>query len=568
MTTTQFDYIVVGAGSAGSVLANRLTEDASHSVLVLEAGPEDKSPFIKIPGAFAYFMYSKKYNWRYESEPVSDIRHGKPVFCPRGKTLGGSSAVNAMVYIRGHSSDYDHWDAQGNAGWGFDAMLPYFKKSETNERGADDYHGDKGPLYVSDTRNFYPLNERFLRGSQQAGFPLTDDFNGKQFEGAGYYQFTIKDGERCGVSRSYLKPARVRSNLSVQCEAFVERIIFEGKKAVGIVYSKNGNRHVVYANKEILLCGGSFNSPQTLMLSGIGDKEELAQHGINVVHDLPGVGKNLQEHVDACVLVESKKKDGFTVNPRGLMTMFPDIPQYLKSKSGNLANSITQAGAFLKSNPGVDVPDIQMHFVPLLFDDCGRDLKLLSKDGYSLHVCVLRPESRGQVSLKSAKPRDPVKIEFNFLSAEKDRQVLADGIRAARKILASEAFDEYRGEELHPGASVESDEAIIQKCKDRLGLVYHPVGTCKMGTDSDAVVDAELKVHGIENLRVVDASIMPTLVSGNTNAPVIAIAEKAADLILGKQEKTQTAAKADKQSETISEAKHSVSKEKKTEPAL
>lgn len=535
MSTNSFDYIIIGAGSAGCVLANRLSQNGKHSVLVLEAGPEDKSPMIKIPGAFAYFMYSKKYNWRYDAETVPDIRNGQPVFCPRGKTLGGSSAVNAMVYIRGHRSDYDRWGSQGNEGWGYDELLPYFKKSETNERGGDAYHGDKGPLYVSNTQNQYPLNDCFLKGAQQAGYPLSDDFNGEHFEGAGYFQFTIKDGERCGVSRAYLKPAMVRENLTVECEAFVDRIVFENKIATAVEYTQKGVKHRVTAAKEIILSGGSFNSPQTLMLSGIGDKEELQQHGIQVVHDLPGVGKNLQEHVDACVLVKSKKTDGFSASPIGLLKTLPDTFKYLTGKKGNLANSITQAGAFLKSNPEVEVPDIQMHFVPLLFDDCGRDLGLLSQHGYSLHVCVLRPESRGKLSLRSANPQDPIKIDFNFLTQEKDAKVLVDGIRVARKILATEAFAEHRGEEMHPGAEVDSDEALLQKCKDRLGLVYHPTGTCKMGQDPMAVVDSELRVHGVDNLRVVDASIMPTLVSGNTNAPVIAIAEKAADMILNPQ---------------------------------
>ena len=539
MLATEFDYIIVGAGSAGSVLARRLTENTSNSVLVLEAGPEDKSPFIKIPGAFAYFMFSKKYNWRYEAESVKDIRNGNPMFCPRGKTLGGSSAINAMVYIRGHASDYDNWAAQGNEGWGFKDMLPFFKQSECNERGADEYHGDQGPLYVSNTENAYPLNDCFLKGAEQAGYPLNDDFNGPEFEGAGYFQFTIKDGERCGVSRGYLKPAMARPNLTVECDAFVNRVVFKNKAAVAVEYEKHGKTQTVRAKKEIILCGGSFNSPQTLMLSGVGDKEELTRHGIEVVHDLPGVGKNLQEHVDACVLVESKKKDGFTVAPSGLLGMLPDTAKYLTRKKGKLANSITQAGAFLKSNSDVEVPDIQMHFVPLLFDDCGRDIKLMSKHGYSLHVCVLRPESRGKLSLASANPREPIKIDFNFLSAEKDAKVLVDGIRVARKILETDAFAEHRGEEIHPGSNVQSDEDLLQSCKDRLGLVYHPTGTCKMGSDPMAVVDDKLRVHGITGLRVIDASIMPNLVSGNTNAPVIAIAEKAATLIMDPKQTAQ-----------------------------
>ena len=532
MPTTKFDHIVIGAGSAGSVIANRLSKENKHKVLVLEAGPADTLPLIKIPGAFAFFMYSKKYNWAYEAEKVDDIRHGTPMFCPRGKTLGGSSAINAMVYARGHKTDYDRWANQGNDGWSYEQMLPYFKKSETNERGANDYHGGQGPLFVSDVRNDYPLNDCFLAATEQAGYPLNNDFNGENFEGAGYFQFTIKDGERCGVSKAYLKPAMMETKLQVECEAFVNRIIFEGKKAIGVEYLQNNKLFTVYAEREIILCAGAFNSPQMLMLSGIGAKEELEEHGITLVHELPGVGKNLQEHVDACVLVKSLKKDGFSVGPGGLMKMLPDVLKYYKSKTGKLANSITQAGGFLKSNPEVDVPDIQLHFVPLLFDDCGRDVKLLASHGYSLHVCVLRPKSRGKLTLKSADPREPIKIDFNFLSEPEDVKVLVDGIRVARKILKSAAFDDYRGEEIHPGKAIESDEALLQKCKDRLGLVYHPIGTCKMGSDEMAVVDNELKVHGIEGLRVVDGSIMPDLVSGNTNAPIIAIAEKAADMIL------------------------------------
>ncbi|MFV1873109.1 MAG: GMC family oxidoreductase [Oleiphilus sp.] len=539
MSTLHFDYIIIGAGSAGSVLANRLSENREHRVLVLEAGPKDSSPLIKIPGAFAYFMYSKKYNWRYETESIADIRHGQPLFCPRGKTLGGSSAINAMVYIRGHQSDYDHWESLGNPGWGYHQMLPYFKKSETNERGADEFHGANGPLYVSNTQNTYPLNECFLGAAKQAGFPLTDDFNGAQFEGAGYYQFTIKKGERCGVASAYLKPAEVRENLFIECNAFVNRILFEGKTACAVEFSQHNETHIVKADKEIILCGGSFNSPQTLMLSGIGQKEELEEHGIDVLHHLPGVGKNLQEHVDACVLVESKQRDGFSTSPSGLLKTLPDLYHYFRSKKGNLANSITQAGAFLKSSPDVNVPDIQMHFVPLLFDDCGRDLGLLSKHGYSLHVCVLRPKSRGKVSLKSNDPREPVKIDFNFFSDPEDAKVLVNGMRVARKILASPAFDQHRGNEIHPGLDAESDEEILQKCKDRLGLVYHPSGTCKMGKDAMAVVDHELKVHGVKSLRVVDCSVMPTVTSGNTNAPIIAMAEKAADLILKPQTQTK-----------------------------
>lgn len=532
MQQQKYDYIVVGAGSAGCVMANRLSNDPKNSVLVLEAGPMDSTPLIRIPGAFSYFMFSKKYNWRYEAETVSDIRNGEPMFCPRGKTLGGSSAVNGMVYIRGHKSDYDAWAQAGNEGWSFNDLLPYFIQSETNQRGESTFHGGKGPVYVSDVVNDYAINDTFLAGAQQAGYPLSNDFNGMQFEGAGYFQFTIKNGERCGASAAYLKPVMERANLRVECEAFVDRILFEGQKAVGISYTQDGEQHQVIANKEVLLCGGSFNSPQTLMLSGIGAKQELARFNIPVVHDLPGVGKNLQEHVDACVLTSSLKKDGFTASVGGLAKMASDLLKYFRSRTGKLANSVTQAGAFLKSSPDVEVPDIQMHFLPLLFDDNGRDFKLLSSHGYSCHVCVLRPKSRGTVSLRSSNPQDPAKIDLNFFSDPEDAKTLVNGIRVARKILAASAFDAYRGEEIHPGIAAQSDASILEKCKERLGLVYHPVGTCKMGNDLMAVVDDQLKVHGIENLRVIDASIMPTIISGNTNATTIAIAEKAADMIL------------------------------------
>lgn len=531
---SRYDYIVVGAGSAGCVMANRLSENSTFPVLLLEAGPIDKTPFANIPGAFAYFMFSRKYNWRYESAVKNDIRHGKPMFCPRGKMLGGSSSINGMIYIRGHKSDYDRWQDLGNKGWGFNDLLPYFKKSENNVRGGDEFHGDSGPLYVSDAVSSYSIDDCFIEGSRQAGFPLNNDFNGKNFEGAGYYQFTLKDGERCSAANAYLKPIAKRKNLHIECEATVNKVIFKDKRAIGVEYIQNGIIQKVYADKEVLLCGGTFNSPQILMLSGIGEKDELERFRIPVVQHLPGVGKNLREHVDSCVLTKSLKTDGITINPMGLFRMLPEVVKYIKNKKGKLSTPTIQAGAFLKSSPEIDVPDIQIHFLPLLFDDAGRDVKLLSQNGYSCHVCILRPESQGTVSLKSANPFDAVNIDFNFFSDQegKDAKVMVNGIRLARKILATQAFDAYRGEEILPGVEVQTDEAILTKCKDHIGSTFHPVGTCKMGDDDMAVVSHELKVHGVDGLRVIDASIMPELVSGNTNAPTIAIAEKAADLIL------------------------------------
>jgi choline dehydrogenase len=532
MSNSHYDFIIVGGGSAGCVLANRLTRDGNHRVCLLEAGPEDRTPMISTPGAFAYFMFSRKYNWMFDSEPKPDIRNGQPVFCPQGKTLGGGSAINAMVYIRGHRCDYDHWAELGNPGWAYKDLLPYFRKNECNERGADEFHGDSGPLYVSDCRNFYPLNERFLQAAEQAGFPMTDDFNGAEQEGVGYYQFTIRDGKRCSASVAYLRPARKRQNLQVVCDAQVTRILFEGQRAVGVEFHRKGGIEVLHAKREILLSAGAYNSPKLLMLSGIGKAEALAEAGIAPRHDLPGVGENLQEHVDSCVLQYSLRKDGFRASAGGLLGMAPHVIRYLFSRTGKLESSVTQAGGFLKTRPELDAPDVQLHFLPALFDDSGRDLKLMSKSGYSCHACVLRPKSRGRVTLRSSDPYTPPRIDLNFFDHPEDRKTLVEGIRLARRILAAPAFNDYRGAELNPGTDAQADEEILARAKERLGLVYHPSGTCKMGQDEGAVVDKDLRVHGLEGLRVVDASIMPTLIGGNTNAPVMVIAEKAADLIL------------------------------------
>jgi len=535
MNPPTYDFVIIGAGSAGAVLANRLSDGGQYSVCIIEAGPEDKTPMISIPGAFSYFMFSKKYNWNYNAKPVSDIRDGQPIFVPRGKTLGGSSATNAMLYVRGQRQDYDHWQSLGNPGWSFDDMLPYFKKSENNSRGASEFHGKKGPLQVTDRPVHYPISDIFIEGAKQAGFNQTDDFNGESQEGVGYYQCTIKGGQRCGVARGYLTPARSRKNLTVVTLAQVSRVLMNDGAACGVEYKHNGYTKVVNASREVLLCGGSINSPQLLMLSGIGDREQLKQHDIECHHHLPGVGLNLQEHVDACILVNSKQRDGFTVSLSGLLSMIPDTFNYLFHKKGKLANSILEAGGFIKTDQSLETPDVQLHMVPLLFDDNGRDLKLMSNHGYSCHVCVLRPKSTGSVTLASNDPLAKPIIDFNFFSHPQDQQVLVDGLKQVRKILATPAFDQHRGEEFYPGSDCQSDEALFSKAKARLGTVFHPVGTCKMGNDDLAVVDHQLKVHGMTKLRVVDASIMPTLVSGNTNAPTIAIAEKAADMILNDQ---------------------------------
>ena len=534
MMNESFDYIVVGAGSAGCVLADRLSADGRYSVCVLEAGSGKGSFTISTPGAFAAHMFLKTYNWAFNARPDQKLRGGQPLFTPRGKGLGGSSSINGMLYVRGQQEDYDEWQALGNEGWGYRDMLPYFIRSEHHETLAGTpYHGKGGNLHISAPESAeYPMSEAFVDAARQAGFVYSSDFNGANQEGVGYFHLNIKNGRRFGAADAYLKPAMNRQNLTVLTDAHVKKVVFEGKRAVAVELRHKGQDRVLRADREIILSGGAINSPQLLQLSGIGEREALEGLGIRCLHKLPGVGKNLQEHVDACVLVSSRKNNGFTASVLGLLKMLPDTIRYMVNKQGKLAKSITEAGGFIRSRETLDRPDVQLHMLPLLFDDSGRNLKLMSKPGYSVHVCVLRPKSAGTVSITSANPFAAPEIDYNFFAEPDDCKVMVDGIHQARRILSAKAFDEYRGEEIHPGSDCQSDEQIIEKVKEKVGLVYHPVGTCKMGTDRMAVVDPQLRVHGLEGLRVVDASIMPRLISGNTNAPTIAIAEKAADLIL------------------------------------
>lgn len=534
MMNESFDYIVVGAGSAGCVLADRLSADGRYSVCVLEAGSGKGSFTISTPGAFAAHMFLKTYNWAFNARPDQKLRGGQPLFTPRGKGLGGSSSINGMLYVRGQKEDYDEWQALGNEGWGYRDMLPCFIRSEHHETLAGTpYHGKGGNLHISAPESAeYPMSEAFVDAARQAGFVYSSDFNGANQEGVGYFHLNIKNGRRFGAADAYLKPAMNRQNLTVLTDAHVKKVVFEGKRAVAVELRYKGQDRVLRADREIILSGGAINSPQLLQLSGIGEREALESLGIRCLHELPGVGKNLQEHVDACVLVSSRKNNGFTASVLGLLKMLPDTIRYMVNKQGKLAKSITEAGGFIRSRETLDRPDVQLHMLPLLFDDSGRNLKLMSKPGYSVHVCVLRPKSTGTVSITSANPFAAPEIDYNFFAEPDDCKVMVDGIHQARRILSAKAFDEYRGEEIHPGSDCQSDEQIIEKVKEKVGLVYHPVGTCKMGIDRMAVVDPQLRVHGLEGLRVVDASIMPRLISGNTNAPTIAIAEKAADLIL------------------------------------
>ncbi len=525
-----YDYVIIGAGSAGCVLANRLSEDPENSVLLLEAGGKDSSMLIHMPAGVGKLISTDKVNWYYNTEQQKALGN-RPLFWPRGKVLGGSSSINGMIYIRGHASDYDLWRQMGLKGWGFDEVLPYFKRAEDNEAGANEFHGADGPLGVSNANNSNPLFDAFVSAGLEAGFPHTDDFNGPQQEGMGTYQTTIRNNKRCSAATAYLVPALNRSNLTVEVKAMTSRILFAGNKAIGVEYIQGKKTKVASAKKEVLLCGGAINSPQTLLLSGIGSREELAKFDIPLVAHIPGVGQNLQDHLDC--IVQTKCTQPITLasqaNPlRALLTGM----QYVFFKSGPGTTQGLESGAFLKTKADLDSPDIQLHFITAIMKDHAREQ--VKEHGYTVHVCQLRPESRGYIGLKSADPFDHALIQPNYLTSAKDLEVLRDGVKLTRNILAQNAMAPYRGEELAPGSSVQSDEDIDAWIRASAETIYHPVGTAKMGTDDMAVVDERCKVHGIDGLRVVDASVMPTLVGGNTNAPTIMIAEKISDDILGK----------------------------------
>jgi choline dehydrogenase-like flavoprotein len=533
-----FDYIIVGGGSAGGVLANRLSENVNNTVCLIEAGSADSSIFVSTPGAFGAHMYMRKFNWGFNSQPdVATNNRGQ--FCPRGKGLGGSSSINAMVYTRGHSSDYDHWEALGNPGWGFKDVLPLFKKSEDNENGANEYHGEGGLLSVSSVdRNYYKLEDIFIKASQEAGVPLRNEFNNNELEGIGNYQFTIKKGQRAGVRKCFIEPALKRENLTVIAEAHATKILIKNKKAVGVEYQQQGELKEVFANQEVIISGGTFNSPQLLMLSGIGDKDELDKFGIECAHDLKGVGKNLQEHPTISVVCSSLKKDGYSLAPGALATRTKELIQFALGKNGPLRHSVTRVGGYLKSSDDVEIPDIQVHYVPILFDDHGRNLDLLFQHGFTAELNVCRPKSIGQVTLRNADPTSDPLIHLNLLDDSYDLDVLVKAVKKVREIYNMPAFSQHKGDELFPGKYYQTDEELAQAIRAKVSHVYHPVGTCKMGNDDMAVVDERLKVHGIDSLRVVDASIMPTVISANTNAPTIMIGEKAAEMILANSNNT------------------------------
>jgi choline dehydrogenase len=525
----EFDCIIVGAGSAGCVLANRLTADGKYSVLLLEAGPKDSHLWIHIPLGYGRLFKEKAVNWMYQTEPEPGL-NGRNVFQPRGKVLGGSSSINGLLYIRGQHEDYDRWRQHGNLGWGYDDVLPYFKKAEDQARGVDDFHAAGGPLPVSDWRHADPLSAAFVDAAVQAGIPRNRDFNGATQEGAGFFQTTTKAGRRASAAVAYLRPAKARPNLHVETSALAERILFEGRRAVGVVYRCAGVPRTAGARKEILVSGGTFNSPQLLQLSGVGPADLLRQHGIELVLDAPGVGSDLQDHMQVRVVMRCSQ--AITLNDivnhpvRKALTGL----RYAAFRTGPLTIAAGTSGAFFKTNPRLASPDIQIHFLPFSTDKMGEKLHPFS--GFTASVCQLRPESRGSLRIKSADPAAPPEIRINYLASEVDRTTNVEGLKVLRKILHAPALAPYVVEEVDPGDKVTSDEALLAYCRARGTTIYHPTSTCRMGNDPLAVVDQRLRLRGIENLRVVDASVMPDLVSGNTNAPVIMIAEKASDLIL------------------------------------
>jgi choline dehydrogenase len=522
------DFVIVGAGSAGCVLANRLSADPRRRVLLLEAGGRDIHPFIHMPAGIAHLVHNRRINWHYATQPEPGL-NGRSLYWPRGKVLGGSSSINAMCYVRGQPQDYDGWASSGAAGWSYRDVLPYFRKSERQQRGASQYHGDDGPLAVEDLRSRNPLTDIFVAAGAHAGLPLNDDFNGVRQEGVGYYQVTQQDGRRCSAAVAYLDPVRSRPNLQVETHCLVEQVLIDRGRALGVAYARAGRRHVVRCEGEVLLCAGAINSPQLLMLSGIGPAAHLGELGIRVALDLPGVGENLQDHLDVCTLYKSTRAGTYDFNP--LQELGVALRYWLQHRGPGVSN-VAEAGAFVRSSQAHDGrPDIQLHFVPAQLDDHGR--KRLPGHGFTLHACYLQPQSRGRIRLCSDDARDAPLIFANYLQQSRDLAVLLEAVQLSRQILQAPPFDAWRGAEVFPGPHATGDAALIEFIRRKAETIYHPVGTCRMGSDAESVVDAAARVHGIVGLRVADASIMPTIVSGNTNAPTIMIAEKIADLVLG-----------------------------------
>ena len=525
----RFDYIIIGAGSAGCVLANRLSESRRHRVLLLEAGGHDRHMWIHIPLGYGKLFDDAKVNWRYKTEPEPELNN-RQIIQPRGKVLGGSSSINGLLYVRGQHEDYDHWRQLGNTGWGFADVLPYFRRAEDQARGADDFHGAGGPLAVSDVCEPHPLCDAFIEAAQRAGVPRNDDFNGATQEGAGYFQLTAKNGRRWSTAVGYLRQARRRRNLAIVSNAMASRILFSGRRAVGIQFLQHSVPRIAYADGEVIVSGGAFNSPQLLQLSGLGPAKILRDLGIDVIADMPGVGADLQDHLQ--IRMQYRCTEPITMNDviNHWRQRYGAGLRYLTSRKGLLTIGAGYAGAFLRTRPELATPDVQIHFLIFSADAAGAVLHPFP--GFMVSVCQLRPQSRGFVRITSSDPSVPPAIQPRYLSARGDCDTVVAGMKAMRRIMNEPAMRRYIAEERAPGDHCVRDDDLLAFARDTGTTVYHPTSTCRMGPDPAAVVDERLRVRGLEGLRVIDASIMPTVVSGNTNAAAVMIGEKGADMVM------------------------------------
>jgi choline dehydrogenase len=524
-----FDFIIVGAGSAGCVLANRLTASGRHRVLLLEAGPSSRHPWLHIPLGFGKLFGDRRFNWCYATEPQPEC-HNRQIIAPRGKVLGGSSSINGLIYIRGQAEDFDHWRQLGNAGWSFDDVLPYFRKAEDNERGADEFHGTGGPLAVSDLRDRHPLVRAYVEAAVQCGYPRNDDFNGALQDGAGYYQTTMRKGVRASTAAGYLKQARRRANLAVVPKALATRILFDARRVTGVEYVVGHDKRIAHANAEVIVASGAFNSPQLLQLSGLGPASLLQAHGIAVIADAPGIGNDLNDHISGRIVLRCKEPITLNDAVRTWRGKCSHGLHYILTRRGYLAVPAVSAGCFLRAHPASATADSQCSISLFSAQTIGGELHPFP--GVTGNCVLLRPESRGYVRIKSADPREVPAINPNYLATQRDRETIVAGVAAMRRIFQAPAMARHIAEEIEPGAQCDNDDELLDFIRRRGSTTYHPVGTCRMGQDQKAVVDERLRVRGFTGLRVVDASIMPAVVSGNTNAATIMIGEKGADMVL------------------------------------